>query len=215
MRARAAQTKTSRRARQWACFEHTFPASGVDVLYVSGLLAGDRSRNPLISRAPRRLAPGMPSRREYEANSTSFSVGVNRARRQPVRGLYTPWEILRDLPRGLARGLDRLRGWVASDTLLDGMTRRLIAFAVVGALVCGQVLAYADPPDPTWIAGFWDDADFDDVIVRITSTSSVTETGLSSSLEPHWAPIWTVPVADDRLDSSQAFAPHQPRGPPL
>jgi len=75
------------------------------------------------------------------------------------------------------------------------MTRRLIAFAVVGALVCGQVLAYADPPDPTWIAGFWDDADFDDVIVRITSTSSVTETGLSSSLEPHWAPIWTVPVA--------------------
>jgi hypothetical protein len=99
--------------------------------------------------------------------------------------------------------------------LRAGMTRRLIAFAIVGTLVCGQLLAYADPPDPTWIAGFWDNADFDDAVVHITSTSSVTETGLVSALEPHWAPIWTVQSVDDRLDPNQIFAPHQPRGPPL
>jgi len=98
--------------------------------------------------------------------------------------------------------------------LRAGMTRRLIGFAVVGTLVCGQLLAYADPPDPNWIAGFWDNADFDDVVVHITSTSSVTETGLSA-LEPHWAPIWTVQSVDDRLDPNQICAPHQPRGPPL
>jgi hypothetical protein len=95
------------------------------------------------------------------------------------------------------------------------MKRRLIAFAVVGTLVCGVLLAYADPPDPTWIPGFWDDADFDDVIVRITSTSSVIETRLLSGLEPHWVPIWTLPLVGDRLDPDPAFAPHQPRGPPL
>jgi len=93
--------------------------------------------------------------------------------------------------------------------------RRLIMVALLGALACLRTLAYADPPDPTWIAGFWDDADFDDVIVRITSTSSVIETGLLSGLEPHWVPIWTLPLAGDRPDPNPAFAPHQPRGPPL
>ena len=48
-----------------------------------------------------------------------------------------------------------------------------MAFVVFGALACLQPLAYADPPDPTWIAGFWDDADFDDVVILITSTSVV------------------------------------------
>ena len=130
----------------------------------------------------------------------------------PSRG---KWEILRALRRRLARALERLRASAASGMLRAGMTRRLIAFAIVGTLVCGQLLAYANPPDPTWIAGFWDNADFDDAVVHITSTSSVTETGLVSALEPHWAPIWTVQSVDDRLDPNQIFAPHQPRGPPL
>ena len=29
-------------------------------------------------------------------------------------------------------------------------------------------LAYATPSDPAWIAGYWDDADFDDVIFLLT-----------------------------------------------
>jgi hypothetical protein len=95
------------------------------------------------------------------------------------------------------------------------MTHRLVALAVVGALASSSLLAYADPRDPTWFAGFWDDADFDDVIVRITSTSSVAETSLLGSLEPHWAPIWILVAADDRLAPRPASAPRQLRGPPL
>ena len=30
--------------------------------------------------------------------------------------------------------------------------------------------AYADPPDPAWIGGYWDDDDFDCVVVFIAST---------------------------------------------
>ena len=35
-------------------------------------------------------------------------------------------------------------------------------------------LAYASPPDPSWIQGIYDDADYDDVVVLITSASAVT-----------------------------------------
>ena len=132
-----------------------------------------------------------------------------------MSGVFTPWKIPFELSRRLAERLDRLRASQDSGTLRDGMTRRLIALAVVGVLACSPLRAYADPPDPTWIAGFWDDADFDDVIVRVTSTSSVAEASSLCALEPHWVPIWTVPSADDRLAPGPAFAPHQPRGPPL
>ena len=94
------------------------------------------------------------------------------------------------------------------------MTRRLIALAVVGVVVCSPLLAYADPPDPTWIAGFWDDADYDDVIVRITSTSSAAELHPPCVLEPHWVPIGEIALYDDRLSPSPASASHEPRAPP-
>jgi hypothetical protein len=61
---------------------------------------------------------------------------------------------------------------------------RVVALAVVGVLVCGSSLAHAGPPDPTWIAGFWDDTDSEDVIVRITPTSSAIETRAPCALEP-------------------------------
>ena len=107
-----------------------------------------------------------------------------------------------------------MRVFEDSGTLRDGMTRRLVALAVVGVLACSPLIAYADPPDPTWIPGFWDDADFDDVIVRVTSTSGAAEPHALGALEPHWVPVWTVPAADDRPTPSPVFAPHQPRGPP-
>jgi len=93
--------------------------------------------------------------------------------------------------------------------------RRLVTVALLGALICLQTLAYADPPDPTWIAGFWDDADFDDVVILITSTSVVAETHSLCTLEPHLTLVWTVPLGDGPLSPSPAIGLHQPRGPPL
>jgi len=116
--------------------------------------------------------------------------------------------------RCVAEPLERLRVLLDSGTLREGMTRRIIALAVVGVLASSALIAYADPPDPTWIPGFWDDADFDDAVARITSTASVAETQLLRALEPHWVPIWTVPAADDTPAPNPVFAPHHPRGPP-
>ncbi len=44
-----------------------------------------------------------------------------------------------------------------------------LAILVLGVLTGLVPLAHASLPDPTWIAGFYDDADFDDVIVSVVS----------------------------------------------
>ena len=36
-------------------------------------------------------------------------------------------------------------------------------------------LAYAGPPDPTWVVGVWDDDDFDDVVGYITSATALLQ----------------------------------------
>jgi hypothetical protein len=45
----------------------------------------------------------------------------------------------------------------------------LVALSLVAALTVPAALAHASPPDPTWIAGFYDGADLDDVIVAVAA----------------------------------------------
>jgi hypothetical protein len=49
-------------------------------------------------------------------------------------------------------------------------TRRVLTGFLITLLVGLVPAAYADPPDPTWIGGFWDDDDFDTVVAFIAST---------------------------------------------
>jgi hypothetical protein len=71
-------------------------------------------------------------------------------------------------------------------TLLD-MIRRLSMLPMLLALLTVYValtpLAYADPPDPLWISGFFDDDDNDDSVFVITS--------LLAAVEPPPLPSWT------------------------
>ena len=46
---------------------------------------------------------------------------------------------------------------------------------VLAARVLLAPLAEASPPDPTWLAGVWDDGDFDDVICQITALASTAD----------------------------------------
>src|SRR5262249_9656299 len=66
----------------------------------------------------------------------------------------------------------------------DGMSRRLGAVLVLRRLLIGATvlvmaslssLAYASPPDPTWIAGIYDDADFDDVVWLVVMQKGLVE----------------------------------------
>jgi hypothetical protein len=60
------------------------------------------------------------------------------------------------------------------------MRRALLAAVLAGATVALVPLAHATPPDQTWQSGVYDDADFDDVVLLVTS-------GISGAFLAAWA----------------------------
>jgi len=46
----------------------------------------------------------------------------------------------------------------------------IAVLAVIAVLVGLPALAWADPPDPTWNSGIWDDHDFDNVVDAVANT---------------------------------------------
>ena len=82
-------------------------------------------------------------------------------------------------------------------------------------LIAGLASAtYAKPPDPTWIAGYWDDHDFDDVVILLYGTVA-----LASALAVHAAPPAPVVAFIDRVEPFAAPTAvdetASPRAPPL
>lgn len=52
----------------------------------------------------------------------------------------------------------------------------LITWSIV-VVQCALVpMAYASPPDPTYLAGIWDNADYDEIIILVTSASGSSDT---------------------------------------
>src|ERR687887_888952 len=46
----------------------------------------------------------------------------------------------------------------------------VLLFATVAVL---PPLAHASPPDPSWVAGLWDDADYDEIVLAVTGMTAV------------------------------------------
>jgi hypothetical protein len=59
-----------------------------------------------------------------------------------------------------------------------------LALLVLGVLAGLVPLAHASLPDPTWIPGFYDDADFDDVILAIVSADVAASPTLPALTRP-------------------------------
>jgi len=53
--------------------------------------------------------------------------------------------------------------------------RRLLIGTTVLVVATLSSLAYASPPDPTWIPGVYDDADFDDVVWLVVMEKGLVE----------------------------------------
>ena len=47
--------------------------------------------------------------------------------------------------------------------------RRFLVLLVISTIIALTPLAQASPPDQTWIAGLYDNADYDDAVLFITS----------------------------------------------
>jgi hypothetical protein len=82
--------------------------------------------------------------------------------------------------------------------------RKICVFALVVALLGLVPTAYADPPDPTWLGGYWDDDDFDNVVILIVKACAVEAPLLIDS-----GPLWTIVVGVELLPLR--FVPVSPR----
>jgi hypothetical protein len=76
----------------------------------------------------------------------------------------------------------------------------VLALGLLGILVALIPLAHARPPDPLWIAGIYDGADFDEVVVAVVSATGVVEvpvvyspaavfTPTTTSVAVAWVPL--------------------------
>ena len=95
------------------------------------------------------------------------------------------------------------------------LTLAVPALLVAVALALLPALAHASPADPSWIAGVWDGADGDDVVVLVGSAIKAVSASVDAQdrLEPR--PVHLIAPGRDRAHS----APHRDvlrsRGPPL
>ena len=92
---------------------------------------------------------------------------------------------------------------------------RLAAIGIlVGVLLTLPVLAHRSPPDPSWITGFWDDADYDDAVVAATSASAIADTNAFFDLEPVRTIAGSLVTYRQQLSSTPEPSPHRSRAPP-
>jgi len=77
-----------------------------------------------------------------------------------------------------------------------------------------RTLAYASPPDPAWIHGIYDDDDFDNVVILITSGTAIAAPELSTDFDP--APLLTgrLAPAPETVIPAVPKSAIRPRAPP-
>ncbi len=93
---------------------------------------------------------------------------------------------------------------VEQDDCARGHRRWRRCLVLVLLVCCGTlpVLAQASPPDPTWLPGIYDNADYDDVIGLLTDTAAIRELPLVA-VDPACLGLWLV------LGSSASVVPDE------
>lgn len=61
---------------------------------------------------------------------------------------------------------------------------RLVGLSVVAGLLALAPAAHASPPDQSWIPGLYENSDFDDVVLLITSALATIQPSIVWSLRP-------------------------------
>ena len=94
---------------------------------------------------------------------------------------------------------------------LSGLTRMFLALLIIAPVT----LAHASPPDETWLAGVYDQADFDDVVSLLTSALETTDSTAAPEVGPclALAPKLCLATVAGLLSAPAYSAPL--RGPPI
>ena len=91
--------------------------------------------------------------------------------------------------------------------------RRLVTLLLVSGLVTIVPLAHGSPPDPTWVAGLYDDGDHDYVVLTITSATALPAMDAVGVPRATLSPSRVVPLGATRIPSSCRISPVD-RAPP-
>ena len=97
------------------------------------------------------------------------------------------------------------RGGIPIGPMTHGVRTRALAGVLLATLVMLTPLAYASPPDPTWVSGVFDDDDNDDVVFLITSSTAAVDPFPLCA----WHPIvvsWPALVPQDGVVASTPYA---------
>jgi hypothetical protein len=92
--------------------------------------------------------------------------------------------------------------------------RGLLLLILLVTMVPLTPMAYASPPDPVWVVGFFDDADFDDVVVFITSAGATLELFPLDNLQPLLVPVTSVGARAEGHVIARPATPTEARAPP-
>jgi hypothetical protein len=88
----------------------------------------------------------------------------------------------------------------------------------IGLLVIAPVvlpaLAYASPPDPSWIQGVYDDADHDDAVILATGATGDIAPAPPADRPAAPRPIGNLPPLCERRLAGPLLSPTHPRAPP-
>jgi len=92
--------------------------------------------------------------------------------------------------------------------------RLSVTSVLVLVLLALGPLASASPPDPGWIGGFYDAADYDDVVLAVTGMDPAPPLAPVVTVEPHAIRIGSVALPARRAERSFALAAPAVRAPP-
>jgi hypothetical protein len=92
--------------------------------------------------------------------------------------------------------------------------RRSVLLLVVGAMLSLGVLAYVSPPDPDWISGLWDNGDYDDIILLVTSGVGITDSHAIEDWRPLVVVSELVSTVNDALLAARPRLSASTRAPP-
>jgi hypothetical protein len=101
--------------------------------------------------------------------------------------------------------------------MVRAMSRSAAVVVLVGIMLVLTPIAHACPTDPTWIAGFYDDNDYDDVVLFITGGLTAVDTRVVDPIGPVTVGLGQVdpgrpPTVPARpLESVSTRAPPRPR----
>ena len=95
------------------------------------------------------------------------------------------------------------------------LVSRVFALLIAALVVAVPTVAFADPPDPTWIGGFWDDDDFDNAVLAITSASAIEVASRIDAGFPLWIPIARVASEKEECLRTPVCTVVSPRAPPV